>query len=112
MPTGWEGVSKDEMARLILGIEPANEPECAHKAVDSLLACVRWTTKVGCRYMVAGQYPGAERDRGRPFDLLQSLCILTTRPGGRTGRCQTRLAAGRLAQGWPHSGTWHRLRSW
>ena len=42
-----EGLGKDEVARLILGIDPANEPERAHKAVESHLARARWMTDVG-----------------------------------------------------------------
>ena len=33
-----EGLAKDEMARRILGIDPANEPERPRKAVESHLA--------------------------------------------------------------------------
>ena len=59
-------------------------------------------TKVGCRHLVAGQYPGAERvrarDRARPVDLLQSLGILTTPADGRIVTL-TGPTCGRLAQG-------------
>ena len=43
-------------------------------------------TRVGYRYLAAGQYPGAERDRAKRVDLLRSLGILTTPPDGGTGR--------------------------
>ncbi|GEM_PF-261396 len=57
-----EGVSKDEMARQILGIDPTKEPERARKALDSHLARARWMTEVGYRYLAAGLYSGAERE--------------------------------------------------
>ena len=44
-----EGVSKKEMARLILGIDPTTEPERAHNALESYLARARWMTEVGYR---------------------------------------------------------------
>ena len=40
-----EGLGKDEMARLILGIDPNSEPERARKAVESHLARARWMTR-------------------------------------------------------------------
>ena len=76
-----EGLAKDEMARRILGIDPANEPERARKAVESHLARARWMTEVGYRHLAAGRYPGAERDRD---DMVQSLSSLTLPPDDRT----------------------------
>ena len=70
-----EGASKDEMARLILGIDPAREPERARKAVESHLARAIWMTKVGYRYLAAGQYPGAGREQAEDIELLRSLGI-------------------------------------
>ena len=81
-----EGVGKDEMARLILGIDPAKEPERARKAVDSHLARAIWMTRVGYRYLAAGQYPGAEREQAEQADFLRSLGILPLPPDGRTRR--------------------------
>ena len=57
-----EGVSKDEMARLILCIDPAKEPDRAVRAVESHLAPARWMTKVGYRHLAAGRYPGGPCD--------------------------------------------------
>ena len=57
-----EGVSKDEMARLILCIDPAKEPDRALRAVESHLARARWMTKVGYRHLAAGRYPGGPCD--------------------------------------------------
>ena len=76
-----EGVGKDTMARLILGIDPAKEPERARKAVESHLARAIWMTKVGYRYLAAGQYSGAERGQA---EMLGSLDVLTVPPAGRT----------------------------
>ena len=81
-----EGVTTDEMARTILGIDPAREPERARKAVDSHLARARWMTKVGYRLILAGQYPGAERDRAKQDELLQLLGIGVVPPENQTGR--------------------------
>ena len=67
-----KGLGKDEMARLILGIDPANEPERARKAVESHLARARWMTEVGYRHLAAGRYPGAERHRDDMFQWLSS----------------------------------------
>ena len=39
-----EGASKDDMARQILDIDPAREPERARKALESHLARARWMT--------------------------------------------------------------------
>ena len=81
-----EGVGKDEMARLILGIDPAREPERARKAVESHLARAIWMTEVGYRYLAAGLYPGAEREQAEQADFLRSLGIPTLPPDGPTTR--------------------------
>ena len=47
-----EGSSKDDMARLILGIDPAREPARAHRAVESHLDRARWMTRRGYRLLV------------------------------------------------------------
>ena len=80
------GVSKDEMARTILDIDPASEPERARKSLDSHLKRARWMSKVGYRLLLAGQYPGAERDRAEQIELLQLLGITVDPPDGRAGR--------------------------
>lgn len=49
-----QAVGKDEMARMILDIDPAREPERARKAVESHLERVRWMTEVGYRFLAAG----------------------------------------------------------
>ena len=76
-----EGLGKDEMARLILGIDPDSEPERAGKAVESHLARARWMTEVGYRHLAAGRYPGAEHHLD---DMFQWLSLLTLPPEGRT----------------------------
>lgn len=80
-----EDVGKDEMARLILGIDSAKEPERARKAVESHLARAIWMTKVGYRYLAAGHYPGAEREQAEQIEFLRSLGIQVLSPDGRTG---------------------------
>jgi len=42
-----EGASADEMAQLILGIDPAKEPGRARKAVSSHLRRAQWMTEKG-----------------------------------------------------------------
>ena len=42
-----EGASADEMARVILSIDPVKEPERAQKAVSSHLRRARWMTEKG-----------------------------------------------------------------
>lgn len=81
-----DGIGKDEMARRILGIEPDKEPERARKVVASHLARARWMSRVGYRYLAAGQYPGAERGQASQLDLLRQLGIMTTPPDGGSGR--------------------------
>ena len=86
LDTDNDGLGKDEMVRLILRIDPTREPERARKAVDSHLARARWMTNVGYRHLIAGRYPGAERDRAKHVESLRSLGILGPPSDGRTGR--------------------------
>lgn len=44
-----EGVSEDEMARTVLGIDPAKEPLRAREAVRSHLRRAQWMTEIGYR---------------------------------------------------------------
>ncbi len=43
------GASADEMARIVLGIDAASEPERAAKALASHLRRAHWMTEVGYR---------------------------------------------------------------
>lgn len=47
-----EGASEAEMARIILGIDPAKEPARAHKAVSSHLKRAQWMTESGYRHLL------------------------------------------------------------
>ena len=47
-----EGASTDEMAKIILGIDPATEPERAKRAVDSHLRRARWMTEAGYQHLL------------------------------------------------------------
>jgi hypothetical protein len=47
-----EGASQAEMARIILGIDPAKEPARAHKAVSSHLKRAQWMTESGYRHLL------------------------------------------------------------
>ena len=76
-----ERVSKGEMARLILSINP-DKPERARKAAESHLARARWMTEVGYRHLAAGRYSGTESDQA---DTLQWLLLLTRPPTDGTG---------------------------
>ena len=48
-----DGATADEMARIILGIDPAQEPGRAHKALASHLRRARWMTKHGYRRLLS-----------------------------------------------------------
>ena len=47
-----EGASSDEMARIVLGIDPAQEPQRARRAVSSHLRRARWMTEHGYRHLL------------------------------------------------------------
>ncbi|MBI2741038.1 MAG: DUF2285 domain-containing protein [Rhodospirillales bacterium] len=47
-----DGASADEMAQIVLGIDPAREPQRAERAVDSQLRRARWMSKVGYRQLL------------------------------------------------------------
>jgi len=49
-----DGASKDEMAQIVLGIDPAKEPQRAERAVDSHLRRARWMSRVGYRQLLRG----------------------------------------------------------
>lgn len=49
-----ECACKEEMARIVLGIDPAKEPERALRALDSHLARARWMTEHGYRHLLKG----------------------------------------------------------
>lgn len=47
-----DGASSDEMAQLVLGIDPAPEPARAAKAVSSHLRRAQWMTEKGYRHLL------------------------------------------------------------
>ena len=47
-----DGATADEMARVVLEIDPAKEPERAQKAVASHLRRARWMTEHGYRRLL------------------------------------------------------------
>lgn len=47
-----EGASTGEMAEIILGIDPATEPERAERAVASHLRRARWMTEAGYQHLL------------------------------------------------------------
>ena len=47
-----DGASMDEMARIVLGINPAHEPQRAKKAVASHLSRAKWMSERGYRRLV------------------------------------------------------------
>ncbi|SKA24584.1 Uncharacterized conserved protein [Enhydrobacter aerosaccus] len=49
-----DGASKNEMAEVILGIDPAKEPQRAERVVDSHLRRARWMSRVGYRHLLRG----------------------------------------------------------
>jgi hypothetical protein len=48
-----EGASENEMASIVLGIDPAKEPERARKALTSHLRRARWMTESGYRHLLS-----------------------------------------------------------
>lgn len=46
-----------EVARIVLHIDPAKEPERAYRAWETHLARARWMTTSGYRYLLAGGAP-------------------------------------------------------
>lgn len=47
-----DGADPDEVARIVLRIDPDEEPERARRAYDSHLARVRWMTENGYRHLL------------------------------------------------------------
>lgn len=47
-----EGASDEEMARIVLEIDPQREPERARRALESHLRRARWMTEVGYRHLL------------------------------------------------------------
>jgi hypothetical protein len=47
-----EGAGADEMARVVLGIDPAQDPRRAEKAVSSHLRRAQWMTEKGYRRLL------------------------------------------------------------
>ena len=47
-----DGASAEEMSRIVLGIDPANEPARAKQALDSHLRRARWMTEHGYRNLM------------------------------------------------------------
>ncbi len=52
-----EGADWQEVARIVLHIDPAREPERARRAWDSHLARARWMTENGYRHLLHGGAP-------------------------------------------------------
>ena len=52
-----EGADWHEVARIVLHIDPAQEPERAHRAWTSHLARARWMTDSGYRHLLRGGAP-------------------------------------------------------
>lgn len=49
-----DGATLDEMAQIILGIDPAKEPDRAQRIVKDHLRRARWMTEHGYRWLLAG----------------------------------------------------------
>ena len=75
-----KGMSKDEMARRILGIDPATEPERARKAVDSHLERAVWMTRVGYRYLLARRHQDPQRRLAEDLDSCDPSASAAPRP--------------------------------
>ena len=80
------GLSRDDMAQWILGIDPAAEPDRARHAVEIHLARARWMTEVGYCYLATGDYPVGENRMAEQLEFLQSLAIPIVPRGATTRR--------------------------
>ncbi|MGJ4906052.1 DNA -binding domain-containing protein [Bradyrhizobium sp. HKCCYLS2058] len=49
-----EGADWEEVARLVLHIDPVNEPQRARRAFDSHLARARWMSEKGYHHLLRG----------------------------------------------------------
>ena len=47
-----EGRSEEEMCRVVLGIDPAREPERAQRSLRSHLGRARWMSEAGYRHLL------------------------------------------------------------
>jgi hypothetical protein len=47
-----DGATAEEMARVVLGIDPARAPKRARKALDSHLRRAHWMTECGYRHLL------------------------------------------------------------
>jgi hypothetical protein len=47
-----DGASADDMSRIVLGIDPTNEPARAKQVLDSHLRRARWMTEHGYRHLL------------------------------------------------------------
>lgn len=47
-----DGATEDEMARIVLCIDPTKEPERARRALESHLRRARWMTEAGYRHLL------------------------------------------------------------
>jgi hypothetical protein len=52
-----EGADWQEVARIVLHIDPTHEPELARRAWESHLARARWMTEKGHRHLLLGGAP-------------------------------------------------------
>lgn len=52
-----EGADWREVARIVLNIDPAHEPDRARRAWESHLARARWMTEKGYRHLLQGGAP-------------------------------------------------------
>lgn len=52
-----DGADWEEVARIVLHIDPANEPERAHTAWTTHLARAQWMTKSGYKHLLRGGPP-------------------------------------------------------
>jgi hypothetical protein len=52
-----EGADWQEVARIVLHIDPEREPARARRAFDSHLARARWMTKQGYRHLLRSGWP-------------------------------------------------------
>jgi hypothetical protein len=50
-----EGLTSDEMARSILGLDPKTDPDGARAITENHLARARWLATIGCKHLLESE---------------------------------------------------------
>ena len=58
-----EGAAWEEVARIVLHIDPEREPDRAKRAYESHLARAKWMTETGYRHLLRRGFPNGSADQ-------------------------------------------------